>query len=148
MITISRTFEWDMGHRVTNHDSLCKNPHGHRYKMIIQVTGPLNDKQGSPYQGMVFDFGLLKELIISGTVGKLDHCFMYWQEDTVMRSFAVANKDLKMHAVPFIPTVECIAQYLADEIVKLFKDKASDIALVSLRLFETPNSQAEWRKNV
>lgn len=144
MVTISKTFEWDMGHRVPNHKSICKNPHGHRYKMIAEVSGPLNSKTGSSTEGMVVDFGFFKELIFNYIVADLDHAFMYWEKDSIMKDFAKKNTDLKLLSVPFVPTAESIATFLAEKIIKLLSKQSVSIKLVSLRIFETPNSQAKW----
>lgn len=147
MMTIARSFEWDMGHRVTNHDSLCRNPHGHRYRMIVEINGPLNDKANSPKQGMIMDFGSLKQLIDKRIISKLDHAFLYWYKDKVMRDFAKANKNLRMNGVDFVPTVELIVQDLASSILRLLKREMPEVKLVSVKLFETPNSWALWRND-
>lgn len=146
MIAIARTFEWDMGHRVTNHDSLCKNPHGHRYKLELAVSGPLNEQAGDASEGMVLDFGQLKRAVNEQVVNKLDHAFMYWQEDAVMRKFADENKDLKLLDVPFVPTAECIAEYLATEVNGLLTDEFPSIQLQELTVYETPTCKAIWRR--
>ena len=147
MITITRTFEWDMGHRVTNHASLCKNPHGHRYKMEMNISGPMNDTMGDPGQGMVLDFGHLKTLVNKEVVDKLDHSFMYWKKDEVMRKFATENNTLRFVAVDFVPTAECIVQYLAEEISKVFKKQLPEVELERLEVYETPTCKAIWSKN-
>ncbi|MBC7567006.1 MAG: 6-carboxytetrahydropterin synthase [Pedobacter sp.] len=147
MISILKEFEWDMGHRVTNHDSLCKNPHGHRYKMVVEVTGPINKQLGSSQQGMVLDFGLLKKVIMTNIVDPLDHSFMYWKDDDVMNNFSNNNKSLKMNKVSFVPTAECIALDIANQIEVLLSKKMSQVQLLSLRIFETPKSQALWSRD-
>lgn len=146
MITITRTFEWDMGHRVTNHDSLCKNPHGHRYKMDVTIGGPISTKVNESDQGMVLDFGHLKTIINEKIVDRLDHSFMYWNEDEVILDFATQNPSLRMVAVNFIPTAECIVQYIADELTKSLAKELPSITLEKIELFETPKCRAIWSK--
>lgn len=143
MITIARSFEWDMGHRVPNHTSLCKNPHGHRYKLEVWVAGPIVETKNDPAEGMVIDFGDLKQHL-SKLIDNLDHAFMYWNEDSVMSSFAEQNPDLKMVARPFIPTAERIAEHLAQEIEVLLAQNMPDLRVVKLVLYETPKSKAIW----
>ena len=36
---VVKIIQWDMGHRVVNHRSICKGIHGHRYKAEICVSG-------------------------------------------------------------------------------------------------------------
>ena len=55
--SITKCIEWDMGHRVPNHESKCRNPHGHRYKCEIEVAGDIIVELNSPEQGMITDFG-------------------------------------------------------------------------------------------
>lgn len=144
MIEVTREFEWDMGHRVTNHASLCRNPHGHRYKMRVTVGGVLDDHEGAPSQGMVIDFGNLKNLVNETLVDKFDHSFVYWEKDIVMKKFASENPELRMYALPFVPTAEMLVEYYAAEIGRVLKDSLPDLRLRSIELFETPKSSATW----
>ncbi len=145
MIDITREFEWDMGHRVTNHSSLCKNPHGHRYRMQVTVTGLVNDSEGASSQGMILDFGVLKKLVNKHIVDEYDHSFVYWGDDVVMKSFAADNPGLRMHELSFVPTAEMLVQFFADQILHLLKKEAPSLQLRSVVLFETPKSSATWR---
>ena len=43
---IGKIIQWDMGHRVLNHRSICKGLHGHRYKAEICMEGNLIKKEG------------------------------------------------------------------------------------------------------
>lgn len=144
-MNISRMFEWDMGHRVTNHKSLCRNAHGHRYKMIVTITGDLMQTENSPAQGMVIDFGELKASINTFVVERLDHSFMYWKKDSVISSFAAQNPDLKFNMVDYVPTVECIVSDLAKRIQDIFEQQFTGISLAEVILYETPNCYATWK---
>ena len=70
MIEITRYIQWDMGHRIPNHQGKCKNPHGHRYKLEVRISGPINSSPGSSSEGMILDFGhvdhILKKNIYHG----------------------------------------------------------------------------------
>lgn len=144
MITITRTFEWDMGHRVTNHDSLCKNPHGHRYKIEVELTGPIIDKPGDAQEGMVLDFGRLKKAIHQHVVDKLDHSFMYWENDAILNNFAQLNNELRFVRVSFVPTAENIVLYLAEQIQSILSNTFAGLDLYRLTVYETPNCKATW----
>lgn len=145
MITISKTFEWDMGHRVTNHVSECKNLHGHRYKMIVEISGSMNSVRGASNEGMIVDFADFKKSVESNVVTVMDHSFMFWENDQLMRFIADQNKTLKWNSVPFVPTAECIAQYCAEKIMNALKNDFLGIELKSLQIYETPTSMAAWR---
>ena len=36
---IAKEFRWEMGHRLPEHFGLCKNIHGHSYKMVVEFEG-------------------------------------------------------------------------------------------------------------
>lgn len=131
MITATKTIEWDMGHRIPNHDSKCRNPHGHRYKLEVTVTGKLIEEGSS--EGMVIDFSELKN-VMSDIVNPLDHAFMFYVNDT----FGDSLTNFKALGVEFIPTAENIAEYLFYMLQARLKVK-----LVKVKLYETPNSFAE-----
>ena len=147
MITIVRTFEWDMGHRVPNHESICRNPHGHRYVMNVFVTGALNAVPDDPSQGMIVDFGKLKGLINEHVVSRLDHSFMYFKDDSAMAPFAAKHNDFRMNVVPFIPTAEMIAEHIAEVIIDLFKRETPELSLSAVEVYETPKSKAIWSRD-
>ena len=147
MISVTKTFEWDMGHRVPNHKSLCKNPHGHRYRLEVVVSGPVINQKGSSQQGMILDFDSLKGIVTKEVISKLDHSFMYWKEDKVIDAFAQLNSDLRMLRVPFIPTAECIVQYIASQLSGIIPNKIEGIKLKSLVLYETPTSKVLWESS-
>ena len=57
MMKIAKEFHWEMGHRLPEHFGLCKNIHGHSYKMIVEFEGELDE------QGMVIDFYDVEKII-------------------------------------------------------------------------------------
>lgn len=140
---ISKQIEWDMGHRVANHKSKCRNLHGHRYKAEITVEGRLIDVDGASDEGMVIDFGDIKEIMTKQIHDVLDHGFMVWSKDYVLINFFKKNKDLKHIIVPFIPTSENIAGWVFLNLDKKFKDRyKTGLKLYSVKLWETPTSVA------
>lgn len=72
----TKTVEWDMGHRVPNHKSKCKNVHGHRYKAEVTVRGEIIPEEGISDEGMVIDFSDVKAIVNSICDGELDHGYM------------------------------------------------------------------------
>ena len=40
MISITKEFKWAMCHRLQEHKGLCKNLHGHNYKLLLTVVNP------------------------------------------------------------------------------------------------------------
>ena len=138
---VTKKIEWDMGHRVTNHHSKCRNLHGHRYQMEVHVSGKLISRQGDSSEGMVIDFGDIKKIITKHIHDELDHSFMIWEKDAVVIRFFKENSDLKHIMVPFTPTAENIAKWCFLKLEPYFLDKfGTDLQLHEIRLWETPSS--------
>lgn len=140
---VSKTLEWDMGHRVPNHKSKCKNLHGHRYKIEIFVDDKIIDTTGASDEGMVIDFGDIKTIGNSIIDEELDHGFMVYEQDSYYEIFKNLKEDgQKIIFVPFIPTAENISKWLFKRLERLFK--ARNIRLHSVKIWETPTSTAEF----
>ena len=142
---IGKVIQWDMGHRVLNHRSICKGLHGHRYKAEICVEGKLIEKSGVSEEGMVIDFSDIKKTAQKLIQKELDHAFMVWDKDEELLEFFKHSKGHKPVIVPFTPTAENVAVY----IFKLLEDKFSDayetgLHLQSIKLWETPSSFAVY----
>lgn len=82
MITISREIGIDAGHRVPDHLSKCRSPHGHRYKIILTVSGDLKP-QGAE-KGMVKDFSFLKQVMMDEIDQYFDHAMIISIYDEMM----------------------------------------------------------------
>ncbi len=130
---IAKEFRWEMGHRLPEHFGLCKNIHGHSYKMIVEFEGDLNK------QGMVIDYYDV-EKIIEPIINRLDHSFMVNKKDTVMTEFLEKMKSKKL-VVDFESTAENICKYLLGEIVK--SNLPSNVKKLTIRIFETKDDYAE-----
>ena len=146
---IGKVIQWDMGHRVLNHRSVCKGLHGHRYKAEICVEGELIQEAGISEEGMVIDFADIKKTAQKCIGGELDHAFMVWDKDEELLEFFKHSKGHKSVIVPFTPTAENVAAY----IFLILENKFSDVYktglhLQSIKLWETPSSYALYESKV
>ncbi len=140
---IVKIIQWDMGHRVLNHRSVCKGLHGHRYKAEIIVEGDIVEESGASEEGMVIDFADIKNIANSFIQEKLDHAFMVWEQDKELLDFFENSEGHKPVIVPFTSTAENVAAYIFNELDGKFKDKYSTgLKLHSVKLWETPTSCA------
>ena len=140
---IGKVIQWDMGHRVLNHRSVCRGLHGHRYKAEICVEGNLVEKENASEEGMVIDFADIKKTAQKFIQEELDHAFMVWDKDEELLDFFKKSKGHKPVIVPFTPTAENVAAYIYANL----KDKFADVfntglRLHSIKLWETPTSYA------
>lgn len=144
---ISKQIEWDMGHRVMNHKSKCRNLHGHRYKLEICLEGNLITQKNSSDEGMVMDFGDIKSIAMTKIHDVLDHGFMVWNKDKMLKKFFKENPDQKHIVVPFTPTSESIAGWIFQILDKEYKDSyKTGLRLYEVKLWETPTSLAIYTR--
>ena len=139
MYRISKEFTFAMGHRLSCHDGLCKNFHGHNYTVVVGLKSPeLNPN------GMVMDFGDLK------AIGKhyfknFDHAMMINRSDhDNFMKLRSAMPFLKVLETDYEPTAENMAQdmfhYFAGEILKYSEVVKMDF----ITIYETDKSQATY----
>ena len=138
-IRITKQFKMEMAHALYGYDGLCKNIHGHSYRLWVTLRGPVLDERGHEKDGMVLDFGLLKRLVKPHIIDKYDHSFV------LNANSSHANIDLsafeKVYLLPYQPTSE----NLVNDFVSIIKNQLPDnIELYKVVLSETANSFAEW----
>jgi len=140
-IRVTKQFSFEMSHALLNYDGLCRNIHGHSYKLRITVAGePLQDSE-SPKDGMVIDFSILKKMIQQQIVAELDHSLMINQKAPIDKLNELGEMYERHHVVPFQPTTENVVVYIAQKVKRLLPEH---LELFSVRLYETTNSFAEW----
>ncbi len=159
MFKITRKIGIDMGHRVPDHGSKCRSPHGHRYTIEATCGGEL---AGSGEEaGMVMDFGFLKEIMMSEIDSVFDHAFCIWCGDKTMldmfglsafevllghpvREFKTFD-DFKVIVISVVPTAENLAavwfELLEPEVTKRSDGRAQ---LLNVMVQETPNCWAQY----
>ena len=138
---ITKDIEIDMGHRVTNHKSKCASLHGHRYKITAVVDDKVITEKGISDEGMVIDFGDLKQCMMNQFDDKYDHGFVLWREDP-MAQIIKNDANTKCVLVDFIPTAENLAKFWFELLDNELK--ARKINLDSIIVYETPTSTATF----
>lgn len=141
IIKITKQFTFEMAHALRNYDGLCRNIHGHSYKMDITLAGqPLHDET-SPKNGMVMDFGDLKRLVNEEIISLLDHALVLnAKTDSELVETLKRNYE-KIVVVEFQPTTENLLEFIAGRIKSRLPET---VRLCTVRLRETDTSYAEW----
>jgi 6-pyruvoyltetrahydropterin/6-carboxytetrahydropterin synthase len=140
---ITRRLEFDAGHRIPNHDSLCRHLHGHRYAIEVTVSGPLIVHPHSPEQGMVTDFSHIKT-IAWHLVDDWDHAFLVHVGDTAVRLFLDSLPDHRTVVFEQPPTAEHLAQVAFARLYGAYAAEYGErLTLTRVRLYETPNCWAD-----
>ncbi len=140
-IRITKEFSFETSHALYQYDGLCKNIHGHSYKLFVTLIGePINDIE-NPKLGMVMDFGDLKKIVNKLIVNKFDHSIILNSKSKLSLSKSSEEMFIRIHFVDYQPTCENLVIYFA-KILK--KHLQKNVELFSIKLHETANSYAEW----
>lgn len=142
MIRITKSFSFETGHALYGYDGLCKNVHGHSYKLSVSVIGhPIDDSNHVKY-GMVIDFKDLKKIVKEEIVDVFDHATVFNQNTPhVTLAKTLESSGHKVLLVDYQPTSEMM---VIDFAQKIKARLPKNITLHSLRLQETASSYAEW----
>ena len=136
MITVTKTIRFDAAHVLTNHQGLCKNLHGHTYRVDVSVAQGSGDTRD-----MVIDFKDLKRIASEVVCERFDHAFIYNTESAGEREIAavVEKNGMRTVAIPFRSTAENLARMFFGEL------KARIPGLSAVKVWETADSCAEYR---
>lgn len=124
-----------MGHRLPDHPGLCRNVHGHSYRMIVELEGEVNE------DGMVIDFYELGK-IVKPIVEMFDHSFLVHKDDSKLIAM-LEELESRRVVVDYSATVENICKDILQRIIKRIREEEiKNISKVTVTLFETPNASA------
>ncbi|MDR1583720.1 MAG: 6-carboxytetrahydropterin synthase [Prevotellaceae bacterium] len=138
-IRLTRRFDFEAAHSLTGYDGACKYIHGHSYVLYVSVTGIPSKDKSDPKQGMVMDFGILKQIVKENIIDRFDHCLMLRNDSPL--SHEIKNEYKKVELFDFQPTCENILLYF----VEILRSKLPcTVSLYGLKLSETNSSFAEW----
>ena len=141
-IRLTKEFSFESAHALDGYDGLCREIHGHSYRLFVTVMGEPSTTENDPKLGMVMDFGDLKRIVNSEIVDRLDHSFVLRDsEQNVELQEMLGAKFKKVVLVDYQPTCE---NMLADFAERLLRALPTKVELHSLRLHETATSYAEW----
>ena len=136
MTTVTKTVKFDAAHVLTNHQGLCKNLHGHTYRVDVSVSQAEDDERD-----MVIDFKDLKGIANEVICDRFDHAFIYNTESAGEREIAavVEKNGMRTVAIPFRSTAENLAKMFYNEL------KSRIPGLFAVKVWETADSCAEFR---
>ncbi len=116
--------------------------HGHSYKLFVTVKGNLINDLEHPKNGMVVDFGDIKQIVKSEIVDVWDHAVLI----NALSPHKELGEDLesKGHKVIYCnyqPTCENMLYEIAEKVKSRLPE---GVQLAYLKLHETENSYGEW----
>lgn len=149
MFYVCKRFSFDAGHRLLAHPKLCRHPHGHTYQLEVVLAAEELDENG-----MVCDYKALS-IIVKATLAKFDHAMILNRRDPLCSVLSAQGERLVV--LDDEPTAEVLAKLLFTQLNTAFADAAAnaslvapyrwrrDCQLVSVRVWETPKTWAEYR---
>lgn len=135
MLTCTRYHDISCGHRVVGHEGKCAHLHGHNYRFTFTCAGALDAV------GRVIDFSVIKTTLCAWLEEHWDHRFITWEKDPLAHS--LLELDPTVVLVPFNPTAENIAAYVAETIAPRLL-KGTGVKLVRVEVEETRKCSACW----
>ena len=139
MIRITKEFKFEMAHALHGYDGLCKNIHGHSYKLCVTVKGEIKNDSGNAKDGMVLDFDILKSIVKPEIINKYDHSLVLNANSPHSEIDLSAFE--KVFFLPYQPTSENL---VTDFALKIKNKLPQGIELYKVVLSETATSFAEW----
>jgi len=138
MYRISKEFSFAMGHRLSCHQGLCKNFHGHNYTVVVGVKSKFLNANG-----MVIDFSDLKAAVNS-YLDEMDHALMVNNKDeNFINTLKEHFPEMKTIETPYEPTAENMARDIFINTSKVLNaDLGVEVDFVTV--YETDTSQATY----
>ncbi len=129
---LSKTFYFDMAHRLSFHKGKCRNLHGHSYRMEVVLEGEPDEN------GMLIDFQEMKRIVKEHVVDILDHSTVIYEKDRLlMDSFP---RELQHVIFPYEVTAENLCRWAFERLVN------TGLAIKQVSIWETANSKAVYTK--
>lgn len=141
LLRLTKRFTFEMAHALPSYQGKCHNIHGHSYKLYVTVEGSPLQQEGASANGMVLDFGILKDTVQKLIIDPFDHAFVLPKtSDTPLPENSFGGFAAKLIWVDFQPTTENLLLHFAHLLDGAIPAPAR---LHSLKLYETESSCAE-----
>jgi len=142
-MVITREYHFSAAHLLPNHDGQCRRLHGHNYRLLVTIGGPVYVGDGDTEEGMVMDF-VQVDNIVRPIIDELDHRFIAKGDEwpyLLGQEYAAATPD-NFVVIGARSTVENILTWLAATI--RLSLRGTDRELARITLYETERNSATW----
>ena len=130
---------FDSAHFLKDYEGKCRNIHGHRWKVIVEIAKQDLETDGNR-RGMIVDFSEIKDRLKS-ICDEFDHCLICEKGSLKSKTIeALLEENFRMIETDFIPTAENFAKYFYDRI------KAEGFLVHRVEVHETPNNYAAYEE--
>ena len=132
MFKVTRRIQFCYGHRLLQYEGKCRNLHGHNGIVEIDFAAPELDREG-----MVLDFGSIKQIVSTWIEQNLDHCMVLCRDDPAVKVLRDIGE--RVYELDTNPTAENIAKLIYDYAA------GQGLPVTEVRLWESPNCYATYR---
>ncbi|WP_349408199.1 6-carboxytetrahydropterin synthase QueD [Pseudalkalibacillus sp. SCS-8] len=130
-VAVTKEFTFDAAHHLHCYEGKCKSMHGHTYKLVITISGYVNDI------GITVDFGDIKTLFKEEIDAKLDHRYL----NEVLPNMNTTAENM----------IVWIWEQLDQRLQQIPEYQDRKARIEELKLYETPTSYAtlkrEWMED-
>ena len=141
MYTLISEASFDSAHFLAQYEGKCRNIHGHRWTIKVEIYGEALQENGS-CRGMLVDFGDLKKYL-KELADYYDHALIIEKDSMRELTLNVLKGDgFRIIEVEFRPTAENFAKYFYN----YFKNKG--FLVKNIFVYETPNNCATYSEMV
>ena len=131
MYTVSKEISFCYGHRLLDHDGVCRHLHGHNGRAEIVLRAASLDEQG-----MVADFSEVKHTVKTWIDETFDHAMLLREDDPLLP--LLSEHDERVRGLPCNPTAENIARLIFEFV------QEAGFPVVEVRLWETQTAVAAY----
>lgn len=121
-VLVSKEFTFDAAHHLHAYEGKCGNLHGHTYRVIFGISGLTGD------EGITLDFSEIKAIWNEQIAPKLDHQYL----------------NISLPAMN--TTAENMVVWIFEQMEASLKEHPQEARTEFVRLYETPSSFAEARR--
>lgn len=140
MLLLTKIFTFEMAHAIDGYNGMCKNIHGHSYKLHVTVGASCNEEEFIAPPGFLLDFKDLKKIVSTAVVELFDHKLVLSQNYIAKHPEVNEQENLVIWQAE--PTAENLLLYMK-RLIK--KELPPPVELLEMKLYETQNSYATWR---
>lgn len=143
MITLNKIVRFETAHAIYQYPGKCAQLHGHSYELHVTVASEFQAEK-PPFEyldelGIAMDFKELKNIIQEHVLSNLDHKILLSEAYLRMNTQFYEKMEVIVFSVE--PTAENILIYISN---KLQIALPNGVHLISMKLWETEDSYAEW----
>ena len=137
MYTLKVEHSFDSAHFLYGYEGKCRNIHGHRWKVEVEIKAE-NLIQNGQLRGMVVDFGDIKK-DVKKLLDYYDHALIIEKNTLKAKTLeCLLDEEFKVIEIDFRPTAENFSFFFYKEIEK------KGYSVKKVTVYETPNNSATY----